>query len=111
MPGLRFWLRGDRLRRTTLRTRLRKGEQVKDCCQSCRLNLVPAGKEVTVISLDGGDCFMQRVASMGLRSGSRVRVLQGGVSGGPVLLAAGETRLAIGHGMAEKITVALSCAS
>jgi Fe2+ transport system protein FeoA len=44
---------------------------------------------------------------MGLRVGCRVQVVGGGAGGGPVVVAVGDTRLAVGHGMANKIMVAI----
>lgn len=59
-----------------------------------------------MLRFDGGRGFRMRLVSMGLNVGSEVEVIQGGRgSGGPTLIASGHTRLAIGHGMAQKIIV------
>jgi len=61
-----------------------------------------------VIALKGGRRFINRLTGMGLNVGSRVDVVQSGDGHqGPTLVATGETRLAIGHGMAEKIMVSV----
>lgn len=51
----------------------------------------------------GGRAFQQRMVSMGIRVGTELEVLRG--SSGPVLVGVGESRLALGRGMAEKIMV------
>lgn len=59
-----------------------------------------------VLALKGGRRFINRMTGMGLNVGSRVDVVQSGDGQqGPTLVATGETRLAIGHGMAEQIMI------
>lgn len=71
------------------------------------LTELPPGTTATVVSLAGGRAFQNRLVSMGLRVGGDVTVLSGRSGfGGPVLVAAGDTRLAIGRGMARRILVA-----
>jgi len=70
------------------------------------LSSVPSGRRVTVTALEGGHAFQSRVMSMGVSIGSRVEVLQGGDEHlGPLVIAVGQTRLALGRGMAQKIIV------
>ena len=64
------------------------------------------GKKATVIALAGGQAFQSRIISMGLNTGREVEVVHRNRGCGPILIASGETRLAIGYGMAEKIMVA-----
>lgn len=72
------------------------------------LNRVADGTTVSIVTLRGGREFQTRISSMGLHVGSVVQVLHsGGKTGGPTLVAAGETRLAIGQGMAEHVLVAV----
>ncbi len=67
-----------------------------------------SGQRALVVAFHGGKDFQGRVVSMGLNIGSEVDVLNGCDSGkGPILVAVGETRLALGHGMADKIIVEL----
>ncbi len=71
------------------------------------LSALPAGATGVVVRLGGG-CHMQyRLRSMGLTTGSRVRVVRSSSLGGPILVAVGETSLAIGRRMADRITVAV----
>ena len=70
-----------------------------------RLNVNERG---AIVALNGGRHFVNRLISMGLSVGSRVQVIQGANGRpGPVLVAAGGARLGIGHGMAEKVSVAV----
>lgn len=62
------------------------------------------GTKVRIISLAGGRGLQERLISMGLSVGSEINVVKKGMPG-PFLIAAGETRLAIGAGMAHKIMV------
>ena len=72
------------------------------------LSRIPAGRKVTVVALAGGHAFQNRLVSMGLNVGSTLELMHSGNGrGGPTLVAVGEVRLAIGHGMAEKVLVAV----
>lgn len=67
----------------------------------------PAGFDGTVIAFTGGGAMQERIVSMGLYVGCSVRVIHPcSRRGGPALLAVGDTRLAIGRGMLEKILIA-----
>ncbi len=68
------------------------------------LAVVPAGKEVEIVALDGGGNFMHRIAELGLYAGMRIKVVQSAGSG-PVIIQVGTSRLALGRGMADKILV------
>lgn len=75
--------------------------------QSLPLSAVSAGECVRVTALRGGRAFQRAMIGMGLRRGCEIRVLQGGGGqGGPLFVAIGESRVALGSGMAEKILVA-----
>ncbi len=65
------------------------------------------GERARVLSLRGGRDFQHRVLSMGLSMGCEVEVVQTDEreETGPVVVRAGETRLMLGHGMAEKVLV------
>ena len=70
------------------------------------LSRIPSGRRGIVTALTGGHAFHSRIVNMGLTVGSVIAVIQRS-SGftGPTLIATGNMRLAIGHGMAEKIMV------
>ena len=79
-------------------------------CEKCGENkLVNLGKlrkgtKAAVVSLEGGKAFQERISGMGLNPGCQIKVLSSGLAG-PVLIAVGETRIALGKGMLEKIMV------
>ena len=69
------------------------------------LNAFAPGTRVRIAMLLGGRTFQARAASMGLRTGAEITVLQGGGLWGPLLVRAGESRFAVGRGMARHILV------
>lgn len=72
-----------------------------------RLCDLPPRTEAVVLSIEGGDAMHDRLVSMGLHVGAMVEVTRAGGAGGPTLVAIGETRLAVGRGMAERVFVAV----
>jgi ferrous iron transport protein A len=68
------------------------------------LAMAAEGAGVRVVALQGGSGLIRRVTEMGLGIGSEVTVRhrQGG---GGVVVSRGETRYALGAGMAHKILV------
>ncbi|MDQ7781905.1 MAG: FeoA family protein [Desulfomonilaceae bacterium] len=71
------------------------------------LNELKPGQKAFVVALMGGRSFQTRLIDMGLNVGSAVELIRtANVRGGGALVAVGETRLAIGSGMAGKILVA-----
>lgn len=62
------------------------------------------GTKAIVVALRGGNEFQSKVTSMGLYVGCQIEALIGG-SEGRMIVAIGDTRIALGHGMAEKIMV------
>jgi Fe2+ transport system protein FeoA len=72
------------------------------------LSRLRKGERGCVLALRGGREFQQRIVSLGLRVGCEIEVLQKGSADdgdGPVVVRSGDTRLMVGHGMAEKIVV------
>ena len=61
------------------------------------------GETLRIQSIAGGRNLSRRLAGMGLYPGSTIKVISN--QGGPIIIAIGETRLAIGKGMAAKIFV------
>ncbi len=83
-----------------------------DDCQTQRRPLMPltsvrSGERVTLREMTGGGNAKARLAGMGLRLGDRVEVINN-TGQGRIILAHGQTRLAIGRGIAEQIVVSLS---
>ncbi len=65
---------------------------------------VEAGEQAVVTAFEGGGTFRRVMSDMGLREGVVVMV-QRKHWGGPVAIAVGDTRLALGRGMAGKVYV------
>jgi Fe2+ transport system protein FeoA len=61
------------------------------------------GEEGIIQEVSGGPGLMGRLASLGLTSGVRVRVVRN--IGGPLIVTTNGTRIAIGRGQAQKINV------
>ncbi|WP_024821997.1 MULTISPECIES: FeoA family protein [Aminobacterium] len=67
------------------------------------LHLVKEGAQVRIERLTGGLAFRKRMAELGLLPGASFTVLHKG--GGPYLLKVGESRLALGQGVGDRIFV------
>jgi len=67
------------------------------------LALVSPGTQVKVLEVAGGIGMRARLAGMGVVAGATLKVLAN--DGGPLLVSCGETRLALGRGMAHRILV------
>ncbi|MFA5779008.1 MAG: FeoA family protein [Elusimicrobiota bacterium] len=62
-------------------------------------------KTAKVVKIEGGAAFQKKLESLGLRLGVKIKKLSSSVFGGPVVIRVGRTHIAIGKGMANKITV------
>ncbi|WP_220086839.1 FeoA family protein [Rhodovulum viride] len=71
---------------------------------ACPLALADEGVWLRVVALRPGRGVHHRLIDLGLTVGARVRILQRG-GGCPMLIGVGETRLALGQGLAGKILV------
>jgi ferrous iron transport protein A len=69
------------------------------------LNQTDAGRQVTVLEIKGGQGLKDRLLSLGIRPGKQIRKISSHFWKGPVTIMIGQARIAIGHGMAEKIMV------
>jgi Fe2+ transport system protein FeoA len=69
------------------------------------LSLAPAGEPLTIVDVRGGRRLRHRLSRLGLVPGTVVEVMQS-LGHGPVILAVGESRLALGRGASHKILVA-----
>ena len=68
------------------------------------LSLLSEGETGIVVKLNGGRIFQEKMLSMGINQGSLVEVLTG-ASGHALLVLIGNTRLALGYGLAHKIEI------
>ncbi len=70
------------------------------------LTFAARGETVALSEIRAGDKLRQRLGDLGLNVGMRVRVVaEGDGSGAMILAVTNDSRLAIGHGMAQKIMV------
>lgn len=74
--------------------------------KSFPLTMAGEGERVRIQSLQGGKGLAMRLTELGLNQGAEVRILQR--QGGGLLVARGETRIALGGGMAARILVTVA---
>lgn len=77
------------------------GEEKK---QMLPLILVSPGKDVILKAISGGRQIKSRLTDMGLVQGLQFRVVQN-FGPGPCIISIGNSRIALGHGISEKIFV------
>ncbi len=70
------------------------------------LSALRDGEKARIAFFLGGRGMERRMRDLGLQPGHEIEILRGTAAGhGPVLVAMGSTRVAIGRGMADKILV------
>jgi Fe2+ transport system protein FeoA len=67
------------------------------------LNTLGVGRKGIVVAVRGESELRERLIGMGLHVGDEIRVLHQGEEATPILIVAGETRLALGQEMAKQI--------
>lgn len=67
------------------------------------LNEVKAGDRVQVVEIDGGRKATNRLMELGIMEGVKIDVVNNG--GGPLILKVGNSKFALGQGIAMKIKV------
>ena len=73
--------------------------------QTFPLNYANKGETVTLVEIHAGNRLRQRLCALGLNIGSTVRIVQICRSGPVILAVHNDSRVALGHGMAQKIMV------
>lgn len=71
------------------------------------LIMASSGERVRIVDFLGGRGVVRRLTSMGLNRGAELDVIKSG-GPGPLIVASGETRVALGFGMAKKILVSMT---
>lgn len=69
------------------------------------LEKMKAGQKGKVVEISGGKALENRLMGMGIYSGKHITKLSHFVLRGPVMIKVGRSVIALGHGMAKKITV------
>jgi len=72
------------------------------------LTMLAVHRPARIVEVRAGHRLKERLAGLGLVPGNTVEILND--SGGPLLLAVGDARLALGRGMAHKVLVRVSSA-
>lgn len=62
------------------------------------------GERVAILAVDGGAGAQRKLAHLGLAPGKTIEIVTR-QPGGPLLVAVGETRVAVGFGLALKVRV------
>ncbi|MFA7415267.1 MAG: FeoA family protein [Rhizobium sp.] len=68
------------------------------------LAMARPGEKVRIVGIGGGRNLTRRLSDLGLAVGSAIRVVQNQMTG-PMIVAVHESRVGLGMGMAQKMTV------
>jgi len=71
------------------------------------LTQMKTGQSGTVVQVQGGHGLVNRLNALGIRPGSRITKLSSMLMRGPVTIQVDRAQIAIGFGMARRITVEL----
>jgi len=69
------------------------------------LDQVHDNQKAKVIDIQGGQRIRQRLGQMGIHPGDIITILRYGVLRGPILIEIHSSRVALGRGIASKVTV------
>lgn len=72
------------------------------------LPLMQVGAEGEVVDVKGGWGMVKKLEAMGIRKGVKIKKLSAQPMRGPIFVQAGNTKVAIGFGMARRILIAIS---
>jgi len=71
------------------------------------LRQMQLGQKGRVVQIQGGFRLANRLSNLGVRPGKRITKISSMIMRGPVTIQLGNTQLAVGFGMANKIVVEL----
>ena len=72
------------------------------------LPTMQAGEKGEVVGIQGGWGMLRKLEALGIRKGVKVKKLSAQPMRGPVFVQTGNTKVAIGFGMARRILVAIN---
>ncbi len=72
---------------------------------SIALTNLKQGDEGFIVEIMGGHVLLKKLNSLGIRSGKKITKISHMMFDGPVTVGVGNTRIAVGRGMANKIMV------
>ncbi|BCD68702.1 FeoA domain-containing protein [Nitratiruptor sp. YY09-18] len=67
------------------------------------LTMASVGRKLKIVDIRGGRKAIDRLLAMGISPGIEIKLLKN--DGGPLLVKLGESRIALGFGLADKIIV------
>lgn len=70
------------------------------------LAMAAPGEPVQLVRIEGGQVLRNRLASMGLVTGSYLEVISGSLNG-PMVVAVDRTRIMLGRGLAHQVRVSV----
>lgn len=70
--------------------------------QEMPISLATSGDVLEVTGINGGKTSAHKLENLGIARGVTIRILQNDL-GSPLLIAIGDTRVAIGHGLASRV--------
>ncbi len=71
------------------------------------LRQMQSGQSGKVVEIQGGHGLVNRLSALGMRPGKKITKVSSMLMRGPVTIQSGNTRIAVGFGMANKIIVEL----
>ncbi len=71
------------------------------------LRRMQSGRSGKVVEIQGGHGLVNRLSALGIRPGKKITKVSSMLMRGPVTIQSGNTRIAVGFGMANKIIVEL----
>ncbi len=71
------------------------------------LRQMQSGQSGKVVEIQGGHGLVNRLSALGIRPGKKITKVSSMLMRGPVTIQSGNTRIAVGFGMANKIIVEL----
>ena len=71
------------------------------------LRQMQSGQSGKVVEIQGGHGLVNRISALGMRPGKKITKVSSMLMRGPVTIQSGNTRIAVGFGMANKIIVEL----
>ena len=69
------------------------------------INKLPEGKKGIIMAINGGVGLIKKLDALGIRTGKEITKVNSQWMKGPVIIRSGNTEIAIGYGMANKIMV------
>ncbi|MCY6484477.1 FeoA family protein [Clostridium aestuarii] len=70
------------------------------------LAFINRGEKAKIQEINGGDTFSKKMIEMGFNKGTEIEIVNN--DRGPLIVAVGESRIALGRGMAQRIMVQAS---